>query len=305
MPSDNLFSGLVKRSVYITVAVIILLAGVFIGWSDVSLSPRAVFWDMIDNSLATTSFTTEVNQNLSQSSSVKQFVQVDLGLVQRARSLTILKQNGAEVESEIIGTRTANYTRYVKIIINQKGEQGKSPDVSKLINVWSKAVTSAQSSTVNLMGQAILGLGLPVGAVPVLVGNLSASQRTDLVGQIRNLGVYEPELGKGDVHKSYKNGNLLYTYNVKIRTILYVQLIKQFADDLGFHELDSINPNNYATATPLTIVLTVNAYSRQLVEVNSGQGYSETYEDYGLPFTVTLPQHTISATELQNLVNTL
>src|SRR5580692_4702887 len=110
---------LVRRYAYLAAAVIVILIGAYIVALRTFLSPQTVFGDMLHNSLATTSVTSETTQTIGHGS-LRQSIQIDLGSTQRARSLTTLQQNGSKVETEVIGTRSANYTRYVAIQANQK-----------------------------------------------------------------------------------------------------------------------------------------------------------------------------------------
>jgi hypothetical protein len=308
--SKRTFSAITSRPywyVYVAGILLLLLSG-YIWWSRVYLAPERVFWNMLGNSMSTEGVTIETSQSNDQAS-IKQLVQVQLGPTSRAHSLTTLKQGKTEVKTEIIGTKDADYTRYRSIKTDQKNAQGKPLNVSKIVGIWSKSDNTQQSATQasnhQLFSQAVLGVGLPVGSVPIPIADLSVSQRDSLMHMMRSENVYKPSFKGGDVKKERKNGHLQYTYTIKIQTILYVRLMKEFAKDLGLHELDSVDPNSYQTAQPLNVKLTVDAYSRQLVAVNTGQGYQQTYEGYGLPLSVTLPKHPISAEELQQRLTQL
>lgn len=301
--SKQSFSTVTKRPYwYLYVAgLLLLIVSGYLWWSRVYLAPERVFWTMLSNSLSTQGVTVETAQSSAQSS-IKQLVQVQTGTINRAHSLTTLKQGKTEVKTEIIGTKDADYTRYRSIKTDQKNAEGKPLNVSKVLNVWSKSDNSQQQSETTpsghqLFAQAVLGVGLPVGSLPVPIAELSPSQRDSLMRLIRSQEVYQTSFQK--IAKERKHGRLLYTYDTKVQTILYVRLMKEFAKDLGLHELDAVDPNNYQTAQPLQIKLTVDAYSRQLVAVDAGQGYRQTYEGYGLPLSVDIPQKTISSKELQ------
>lgn len=288
---------------YVAGIVILVLSG-GLWWFKVYTAPPHVFWAMIDNSLATKSVVTEMNQT-SGPNSLKQQVHTDVQ-TKRSRSLTTLKQNGAEVKTEIIGTHDADYTRYLSIK-NPQPKDGKQHDTSKVVNVWAKSDDVAQSQTQasgnQLYAQSTLGVGLPIGTVPVPVGEIGHRERADLVQRIKNDGVYAPDYKK--VKKERKNGRLLYTYEVKMQTILYVRLMQEFARQLGLHELDKVDANTYRSAKPMQVKLTVDAYSHRLTRVDSGQGVAQDYKDYGSPLAVAIPKKTIPAAELQKRLNEL
>ncbi len=292
---------------YAAGVVLLVLMG-YLWWTRVYLAPDRVFWGMVNTSLSTSGVTIETSQQ-TQQATIKQLVQVALGNTDEAHSLTTLTQNGTVVKTEIIGTKTADYTRYRSIQTNQKNQQGKPLDTSKVVGVWAKSDDTQQSATQasghQLFSQTVLGIGLPVGSVPVPIGNLSASERSSLLNMIHNENVYQTSFKRDDVRRQTKNGRLLYTYDTKIQTILYVRLMKEFAKDVGLHELDQVDPNAYQTAQPLDVKLTIDARSRELVGVDNGQGYQQTYEGYGLPLQISLPQHPITTQELQNRLSQL
>lgn len=279
----------------------LLLICSIVWWFTVYIGPKHVFWSMINNSLATSSVVTQTTQT-SGTDQLKQIIHIDTAAADKARSLTSLKQGKTEIRTEIIGTKDADYTRYVSIKSDTK------TDTSALQNIWAKsddtAQTTTQASGHQLYAQATLGIGLPLGSVPVPVGNLTGQQRETLYDSIRTQNIYTPDFSK--VKKERKDGRLLYTYDVKIQTVLYVGMMKTFAKALGLHELDAASPNSYQDTPALTASLTVDALSHQLVRVNfANLGYSQVYGSYGLPLDVKIPQQTITNVELQKRLTTL
>jgi hypothetical protein len=306
--SKKSLSAITKREywyVYVAGAVILLISG-YLWWSRVYLSPQRVFWSTVKNSLSTKGVTTELDQT-TQGSSLKQLVQMELGTTNMAHSLTTLKQGSTEVKTEILGTSEADYTRYRSIKTDQKNAEGKPLDVSKVVGIWSKSddtqQTETQSSGHQLFAQSVLGIGLPVGSLPMPIGEVSPGQREDLIREMQSENMYT--ISFKDVKKERKEGRLLYTYDTKIQTILYVRLMKEFARDLGLHELDAVDPNTYQSAQPISVKLTIDAYSQQLVSVDSGQGYTQTYAGYGLPLKTSVPKNPITTQELQKRLGAL
>lgn len=273
----------------------LLLITIVLWYFMAYLGPKHVFWGMINNSLTTKSVVVKTTQG-NKSERLDQLVHIDTGTAHRARALTTLKQDGGEVQTEIIGTPDADYTRYLKITSK------KHLDTSKVLGVWSKSddapQTEQQASGHQLYAQSVLGIGLPLGTVPVPIGGVTAEQRQTLASFAREERVYQPAFDK--VKKDYKNGHLTYTYDVKIQAIPYVHMMQQFGEDLGFDELKAVDPNTYQSAPLLPVKLTIDAQSRQLRSVDlGGQGYSQSYESYGLPLKAAVPQKSISAAALQ------
>lgn len=305
----RIFSILTNRPYwqFYTLGVVLLLVSGYLWWTQIYLNPQRVFWGMIDNNLSTSGVTMEVSQKSGQSE-IKQLIQMELGDTNRAHSLTTLKQGKTEVKTEIIGTKDTDYTRYRSIKTDQKNASGQPLNTAKVVDVWAKSAAVEQSPTQasgnQLFSQAVLGIGLPVGSVPVPIGKLSAQQREKLMQFIRNDTVYQTSFK--NVKKERKDGRLLYTYDVKIQTILYVRLMKEFAKNVGLHELDQVDPNMYQSAEPLSVKLTVDAQSRQLAGVESSQGgYRQSYKGYGLPLDVALPTKTITTDELTQRLSEL
>jgi len=265
-------------------------------WFKVHLGTQHVFWSMLENSLATSSVTMETSQG-GGDSFMRQYIQADTGLAHKAHSLTVLKEGKSEVKTEVIGTPDADYTRYLHITSEKK------VDVSQVLHTWAKSSDDKQTTTSasghQLYAQAVLGVGLPLGSVPVPIGALTPGQRQDMMDFIKGGDVYKPDFSK--VKKERKDGHLLYIYQVKIQTILYVRMMQQFAKDLGLHELDQVNPNAYQSTEPLAVELTVDADAHQLRRVSIGAqgGFVQDYTAYGLPVSVELPKHYISDQELQ------
>lgn len=286
--------------------VALLLAG-WLWWSKIFLNPERVFWGMIDNSLSTRAVTIETTQDTGRSK-VTQLVQVELGATNRAHSLSTLTQGNTEIKTEIIGTRDTDYTRYRSIKTDQKKDNGQPLAVNKVLNLWSKSADIAQSETQTsghqLFAQATLGIGLPIGSVPVPIGEVTPEQRAAMSKHIKDERVYDVSFK--DVKKERQNGRLVYVYDVKIQTILYVRLMKDFARNLGLKELDMVDPNSYQATQPLQVRLSIDPYARRLVGVRNGQqGYSQHYKAYGLPVNVELPKDAITTTELQQRLSEL
>lgn len=276
---------------------VVLLISVIAWWFTVYVGPKHVFWSMVNNSLSTESVVLKTSQT-SGNSSLTQLIHVDTGTVDMARSLTTLKQDNTEVKTEILGNRNADYTRYLSIASDS------TADTSQVKNVWAKSDDTQQSETQaaghQLYSQATLGIGLPLGSVPIPVAKLTPKQRSVIYDFARNQNVYSPDFGK--VKKEWQHGRLLYTYDVSLQTVLYVSMMKAFAKDLGLHELDAANPNGYRDTPTLKVSVTIDALSHRLAKVNFADlGYSQEYDSYGLPLKVKVPKDkdTIPSAELQ------
>jgi hypothetical protein len=285
-------------ALYITGALLLVAAGV-LWWAKLSVNPERVFWGTIDQSLATSAVTIQADQKTT-SASVHQTVQYSLGAQNISHSLTKITQGKTVVQNELIGTPTADYTRYVGVRTDQKGANGKDLNFSNIIGVWAKGETGQTQ----LLSQGVLGVGLPLGGVAVPIGNLQPTQRQKLVKEIKNNVVYQTDYEKAK--KQTVNGRLQYVYDVSVQPVAYATLMQHFAQLLGLHDLDSLDPNNFQGQQPTKMQLTIDARSRHLVAVEMESTHDkQTYTAYDVPVRVSAPAKTISVTELQNRLSHL
>ncbi|HKR81628.1 MAG TPA: hypothetical protein VJR27_01370 [Candidatus Saccharimonadales bacterium] len=305
MPENNISPLDVPRLplyLYLTGIVVLLLTG-WLWWAKASTNPTRVFNGMLANSLSTMSTTL----NLSQSgSSAKEAIQIQFGGTTAAHAVTTLSQNSNTVTTETIGTPTADYTRYTSIKTGKVGKNGKPLDLSKVQNVWAKttAAEATNQQNIPLFQQAVLGIGLPIGSVPVPMGAVSSKDRAALLAQIAGDNVYSPNFSK--MKKGTVHGRLAYAYPVTLQPVTYARLMQNFAKALGLHTLDTFDPNSLSGKQPIEMTFIVDAHAKQLVEIDYATGnYKETYSSYGAVMPVTLPKNPISNGELQQRLSVL
>ena len=286
------------RWLYGVGAIIFISAGWF-WWYRVQTNPERVFWDTMSQSLSTSGVTMQATQD-SDGSKVAHTLQYSLGGINRARSLTALEQGTTKVTTEIIGTPDTDYTRYTRIDTDQKDSAGKSFDLKGVLGVWAKGDKGANQ----LLGQGLLGLGLPLGALPVPIGNLTPEARGKILNQMRSEEVYKTSFDK--VKREHKKGRLTYTYDVSIQMILYAHLMRSFASSVGLDELKDLDPNTYQGAAPIEVQLTIDVRSHHIVSVHVPEtGYKQYYSAYDVPVSAAIPARTIPASELQKRLSEL
>lgn len=280
-------------ALYVT-GVLLLVAAGLLWWTKLSVNPERVFWGTIDQSLATSAVTIQADQKTT-SASVHQTVQYSLGAKNISHSLTKITQGNTVVQNELIGTPTVDYTRYVGVRTDQKGANGKDLNFSNIIGVWAKGETGQTQ----LLSQGVLGVGLPLGGVAVPIGNLQQAQRAKLIKEIKNNVVYQTDYKKAK--KQTVNGRLQYVYDVSVQPVAYATLMQHFAQLLGLHDLDSLDPNNFRGQEATKMQLTIDARSRHLVAVEMESTHDkQTYTAYDVPVRISVPAKTISVTELQD-----
>ncbi|HSX34767.1 MAG TPA: hypothetical protein VLF62_03945 [Candidatus Saccharimonadales bacterium] len=285
-------------SLYVFGLVLLLIGGA-LWWTKTSINPERVFWETVDQSLSTAAVTIQADQK-NDKTSIHQTVQYSLGAKNISHSLTKLTQGNTIVRNELIGTPTADYTRYVSVKTDQKGKDGKDLDFSKVIGVWAKG----QSGQNQLFSQGVLGVGLPLGGVAMPIGNLQPTQRHKLIKEIQDNVVYQTTYNKAK--KQTVNGRLQYVYDVSVQPVAYATLMQHFAQTLGMHDLDSLDPNNFRGQASLKMTLTVDVRSRHLAAVEMQSTHDkQTYSAYDVPVSIGVPAKAISVTELQERLSHL
>ena len=277
----------------------VLLVGAACLWCvKVSMNPERVFWNTIAQGLATPGVTIKAEQTTS-GRTLQQIVQYSLGGSNMSHLLATLRQGDTIIRNEMIGTPKADYTRYLSIKTDQKKADGGAIDFSSVLGVWARSDTSTQ-----LFSQSVLGTALPLGGMGVPIGNLNPKARADLVRQIRDDKAYAVSFGS--VAKKHTNGRTIYTYDVRIEPAAYVALMKRFAQSVGLHDLDQLDPAQYRGQEPVSLKLDIDARAKQVVALTLPDvGYTQTYSGYGLSVQQALPKHTVTGSRLQELLTNL
>jgi len=150
----------------------------------------------------------------------------------------------------------------------------------------------------------VLGIGLPIGSIPVPMGNLNYDQRASLLEEIKADNVYVTNYAK--MKKGTVNGRLAYAYPVTLQPITYARMMQNFAKAMGLHDLDGLDPNSLSSQQPIELTLVVDAHAKQLVEIDYARGtYKETYSNYGAISPINIPKKTITNAELQQRLSVL
>lgn len=288
-----------KRQTYLWLYIggaILLLISIVLWWTHVSVNPHRVFWETVKNSMTSTGVTLNV---LSDDSKTKdsQMIQYSLGTTNMLHEVRTTTQGGNVVKTEWYGTPSKTYTRYTDIKSDQS--KGKTKDI---VGVWADS-TSAQNG-VQLLPQVALGFALPLGAVPMPNGMVPTDKRDKILHTMMSRDLYQ--VSYDTVKKERKDGKLYYTYDVSMQPALYLSIMKEFATSVGMHDLDSVDPSQYANSSLLKLKLTIDAHAKQLVTVvNQEQGFVETYSGHGIQVAPKTPDHVISLSELQKRLSKL
>jgi hypothetical protein len=270
---------------------IVLIAVAVWFWQAFYTSPQQVFNDMLENNLTTTSVTKNVWSN-NGGDAVNQRINLQLGAHNVAQWFATIHNDKATVSTESIGTKDAGYVRYT-----DSSSQKNNKDI---INIWAKSTT--KGATLRQLFQNAL-LDTSSAPVPPL-GYVNATDRATLLKFTRDHQIFKPDYKT--VSTSVVNGRPAYNYSVSVSLAPYIQLMQGFAHVYGLKLLDDINAAEFTSSKPVTITLSVDKRSHQMVRViYPTTGFNETYTDYGVARTISLPTETISETELQKRVQAI
>jgi len=280
-----------RRVVGATIVLVVLsIIGFGIGKSDDSA--QEVFWTAVKNSMSTTAVT--ITATGSTSGETERVVsQLDFGPVPSSRTLTTLSNSGASAETEALTTPKAEYTRYDYI-----HKKGKAVNFSSVEGLWAKTSSFEGDLIPPTFAQTLLSQPLPIP-----IGNLTSSERTSLLGQIQSEQIYTVDFPSAK-RVTYRD-RAAYAYKVSIQPVLYLQLLKGYAPEIGMQQLRQVNPNQYDGQPDVVATWTIDAKSKQLVQADYGAGRVEDYGGWGVPITISAPTHAISAGVLQQRLNSL
>jgi len=279
--------------------VVVVLVGSFLWWRLVWERPQRVFTDMLAANLSTTSVLKTVSAS-GNGQHVTQQARLEMGGTNAADWLVTAAQTGSSVTTENIGTPTIGYIRYAHIdtVIQSNG---KSFDFSKVQNVWGKSDGKTDPSLGHLFSQTLLDIS---SAPTPPIGNLPDGQRQNILTYMRTEKIFSPDYSKTKREKV--DGRDVYTYQVAVQLGAYVRMMQAFAHYVGLRDLDTLDPSQYSTVPPITVTMSVDRASHQLVRVAyPGSGFAQSYTDWGLLAPVAIPTHTIPTTELQNRIQAL
>lgn len=285
---------------------VLVLIGTGVFWYKfVFTNSRNVFWGAVNNSLSINGYTAELDQTQGNQT-LHQLVQLDATNQLKSRYFTRISQSSGQtsmsVSTETLGTQEANYTRYVSIDTGQTESTDAPADYSQVTNLWAKAENKegneAEGGGSRLTVQAILGPNL--GSYLIPFGNISAEQRTDIVAEMKQNNLYK--FSEDNVKKEFKNGRMVYTYEIEILPVAYMRAMQQVTSAMGLKEFDNLDPNDYASYQPLKGTVSIDVLSRQVTQTNGEGGYNQRYTSYGLPITQPVPQNTVTESELQQRI---
>jgi len=280
----------------IIVSAVLVAAGGWFWWAKIYNSPKNIFNNMIDNSLATFGVTRSVSQS-AQDSNYEQLSQMQFGAKNLVDIKTTINQKAPAGETTVI-TRTIatpkdNYVSYSNIkVANQKESQSK--DFSQLLNIWGKQ--TEQEGGRDVYYDAVYGA--------ILFGYLPQNKRVELTNFIQDKNLYQIDYSK--VTSESVDGRAVYKYPIEMNTKNYIELLKLYDQATGLKAVEGVDPAQYQNSPPVKVSAFVDKKSHQLARlVYEGGGQDQTYKGYGIRTSVEIPGKSVDRQELEGKLQKL
>lgn len=279
-------------------AVIILVGGVWGWWHQIYSNPKRVFWGAIGHALQTRSYTRQSVQN----DNGQIYIQNVYGTVspkQIVSGTNQIKQDGAggyDVITDVIGTPTTDFVRYVSVKTDQKSKDGKPLDYKASLGVWGKSEATDKQTNGQVYNQSALGV--------VPFGNLNLVQRNELIGLMQSKVSYKTEYSSAS--RKLVNGRPTYQYDVTVNAEAYITVLKKYAQMVGLTQLAQTNAEDFRTTTPLQFKFTIDVWTKQITKIEYDTGRTESYGSFGAQKQhIPTPSSTINIDELQQRVQSV
>jgi hypothetical protein len=271
------------------VAIALIVASVLFFWfwyNKVYLKSENVFWSTISNNL-NTGHVTRTSAQVSEQQSLTQATDLQLSPILAARTTVTLsdKTSNQKVVTETIGTQNDDFLRYVEIT----GPQ--APKNSDVVGVWAKQ-TLPDGEQPRILADALLGGVL-------MFGDLSASQRKQLVSELKDTGAFT----KYDlIDTKTIDGRKIYTFNTAVNIAKYTKVFKTYLGMIGQESLANELGDQESDAQ-YEFILTINAGTRQptSLKAKAGDGL-ETYSNFGRRTPIIWPTTNTTIAELQEKI---
>lgn len=285
----------IRVQLIVALATVILLGTSMLWWQKVNTTPGRVFEAMLRRNLTTASITKKVSSG-SDGQKLDQYVQLSFAAEQPiARSLVVYEQKTQEgpnslVKTETLGTNTADYSRYVQIETDQKNQQGKALDFSRVRDVWGKLDKNEDAAQVQNLQSAVFGL--------VPFARLDASLSDKFARQLIDSKAYGVDYSQAK--STTVNGRSVWQYTVKINVAEYLKVLQKVSQLVGVRDTSALNAEDYQNQPPVEVTMSVEKSSRQLLVLDTGSGgQKEEYSAYGITLPIQLPTNVVPQAELQ------
>lgn len=275
--------------------VILLLVFGWLYWHNYYLSPRQAFWSTIDNNLVVSGFSKHTYAK-NDSGSLEQTQQVRLGAINAVRIKSEINQgsgdNTTKVVTETISTPKNNFNRYLAI----SAPPSQKVNFSSVLGKWGTQTIDYKTVPSNFMQSIYYNDDL----VPFAL--LNASQRSQIVGEMKRNNVYTTDFSKAARKK--QNGKDVYEYNVNVAPAAFIAIVKQIDQYSGINGLKELKASDYAGAGAVPITISIDPVARQVVRIVSN-GSGKDFSAFGAHPRLDIPTSTLSQTDLQTQLTKL
>lgn len=276
----------------ILVGVILFVFSGYFWITKIRNNPEYIFNSMLNNNLRTASVTRTVLQD-GGAQKLEQVMRIQNRTQHVTKGVTTITQGGGSttVVTESIGFPEVEYIRYVKIDTDQKGAKGKKLEFGEVLNIWGENKPQEEGELSELYQDVTIGNLF-------MFADLDKASRQQLLTSTETNGVYDVDYK--DVKRTTKDGRPKISYRVKLNPKQYILMVQEYGRIVGLSQFESLNPEDYNDASPISFTVTIDVISQRLDNTLSSDGSNaQSFSGYGIIENIEIPKETIPATELQ------
>ncbi len=271
--------------------------GIYVWQRPTSTDPKTVFEQAVQHGLRETDLTCTV-QETTGGSTTKQAISLDL--VSRNKLRSVLNSSptpGTSVELEEIDTPAGIFVRYNTIKTTEKNADGKTPNLSKALNVWGKAAPDSKGPT--LFGRTAFGNCI------VPLAHLNHGQADTLMADVKKGTVFKTDFAASASRQQLLDGKTVRVYDVVVQPRPYLEFMKRAAKATGSKDLDSVNVATFDQKSPEKMKFYIDVRSHRLRKIEfTAKRHTITFSEYGTIHEIMTPKSSISSQELQKRLQT-
>ena len=272
-----------KTVFFLSLALLIISSVAY--WKYVVNNPDRVFEAMLKNSLQTKSLTKTIGQEEQGDSNNQTIVLKFSPSVGVASKYDLQKGQGEQyvgTQTNVIGTKTADYIQYSKIESSQVSEAKKKD----IVGVWAKVGDEKSGQKPSVFNDALFGV--------ILFGDLGDNTASSIVSQLTSSDVY----GIDKYSTTFSGGRLVGNFSIKLKPKNLVDSIKYYAQQTGYASAEGLGAEGVSNE-PISLDITIDLVSRQVKEISFAGGQRiEKYGSFGQFNGITVPNNPISFSEL-------
>jgi hypothetical protein len=275
-----------------------LLIGIITSWywyQGIYMTPERRFWTAINNSMATPSVVrtledggsgNQVTQNYRFNYRAPNFIENRVVFIEKSAT------TDTRIETEGIITPTEQYLRYTDFKNNTQ-EDLQNSDSQSVVGKWASGEENEadqEQSRLNYISEQVS---------LAIFGDFSSSFRYEIISKMKESSVYGTKLNEAEENTVDGKTTLQYVVDVNLRE--YVQLLQKSFVQLGLGEFPPLSAENYNEGSVVKARFSIDKSNNSISQIEFG-GRTETYSNYGVIKSLSVPEVAFTINELQEQV---